>query len=246
MMRNAFIILCVSAAAFLLVDLREIIDRNEEIAAPALPAPGTSPVLPPALTEGVPEQPPGEIVTKPEILSAAMTFDLGPGGILMARGTIDPGAAARFATEVAARGEYVKSISLDSPGGSIDDALAMSAEIRTRKLDTRVENGALCASSCPILLAGGTKRLAGETSVVGVHQVYNGSAERPTADEAMASAQTVTARVGRHLEAMGIKPGLWLHALETPPDRLYYLTPKEMTELALTTGPLDKPTAKKK
>jgi hypothetical protein len=34
---------------------------------------------------------------------------------------------------------------------------------------------------------------------------------------------------------MGIGNGLWIHALETPPDRLYYLTPQEMTEFKLTT-----------
>ena len=40
----------------------------------------------------------------------------------------------------------------------------------------------------------------------------------------------------RHLQEMWIEAGLWLHALETPPDRLYYLTPKEMTEFKLTTA----------
>lgn len=34
---------------------------------------------------------------------------------------------------------------------------------------------------------------------------------------------------------MGIKSGVWLHAMETPPDRLYYLTAEEMKGFALTT-----------
>jgi hypothetical protein len=34
---------------------------------------------------------------------------------------------------------------------------------------------------------------------------------------------------------MGVKSGVWLHALETPPDRLYYLTPEEMKAFALVT-----------
>jgi hypothetical protein len=51
----------------------------------------------------------------------------------------------------------------------------------------------------------------------------------------MSDAQKTTADVSRHLEQMGIKSGVWLHALETPPDRLYYLTPQEMKQFALTT-----------
>ena len=37
---------------------------------------------------------------------------------------------------------------------------------------------------------------------------------------------------------MGIGSGLWLHALETPPDRLYYLTEKEMADFRLVTQPI--------
>ena len=48
-----------------------------------------------------------------------MRFELLPGGILQAEGSIDVGAAERFAKEVAARGEYVKAVSLNSPGGSV-------------------------------------------------------------------------------------------------------------------------------
>jgi hypothetical protein len=49
----------------------------------------------------------------------------------------------------------------------------------------------------------------------------------------MSEAQRTTADVTRHLDEMGIKPGLWIHAMETPPDRLYYLSLDEMKEFAL-------------
>lgn len=237
LMRNAFFALLAAAAVFVLIDFREISASNAELPGYDPMQPGTVPVLPPALTEGSPADTPFEVTTDREILKQAIRFDLRPGGILSAEGSIDPGAASRFAAEIEARGEYVKSIALNSPGGSVDDALAMSALIRDKKLGTSVAGGALCASSCPIVFAGGETRKAAEGAVVGVHQVFNGSAQRPTPEEAMSSAQTITARVGRHLETMGIKPGLWLHALETPPDRLYYLTPEEMRDLSLTTEP---------
>ncbi|TWF53048.1 ATP-dependent Clp protease proteolytic subunit [Neorhizobium alkalisoli] len=233
-MRGAFYILLASSVVFLVNDVREIASANTDL--PAYdPLREDQPVLPPALTEGVPAAPPVKPSTPAEVLRKPMTFELGSGGVMKAEGAIEPGAAERFATEIEARGEYVKVILLNSPGGSVSDAIAMSKLIRQKKLDTKVASKGLCASSCPIVFAGGVKRVAEKDAVIGVHQVFNGGKARPTADEAMSGAQATTARVARHLQDMGIAPGLWLHALETPPDRLYYLTPKEMAEFKLTT-----------
>ena len=65
-------------------------------------------------------------------------------------------------------------------------------------------------------------------------------AELPTgiraAGEAMSDAQKTTAMITRHLTKMGVDPALWLHALETPPDRLYYLSPDELVTYRLVTA----------
>jgi hypothetical protein len=237
LMRCVFYALIAASATFLVIDMREITAANAEL--PGFdPMHEDQPVLPPALTDGRPAAPPVEPASPSEVLRQPIEFDLKPGGILLAEGTIEPGAAARFAQEIEARGEYVNTVQLNSPGGSVDDAIAMSKLIREKKLQTRVNARALCASSCPIVFAGGAERLAEKDAVIGVHQVFNGSRERPSAEQAMSSAQSTTARVARHLEEMGIGSGLWLHALETPPDRLYYLTEKEMTDFKLVTKPL--------
>ncbi|MGK9054694.1 hypothetical protein [Neorhizobium petrolearium] len=242
LMRGAFYILLSAAAVFLLIDVRDITAMNAAL--PGYdPAHEDQPVLPPALTEGVPAAPPVQPASPKEVLRQPVKFELVSGGVLLAEGTIEPGAAERFAKEIEARGEYVKTVALNSPGGSVDDAIAMSKLIREKKLDTKVASKALCASSCPIVFAGGVGRTAEKDAVVGVHQVFNGSRERPTAEQAMAAAQATTARVARHLDRMGIGAGLWINALETPPDRLYYLTPKEMADFKLTTEPVA--TAKK-
>lgn len=243
LMRGAFYILLSAAAVFLLIDVRDITEMNAAL--PGYdPMHEDQPVLPPALTDGVPNAPPVQPASPGEVLRQPIRFELIPGGVLLAEGSIDPGAAGRFAQEIEARGEYVKTVSLNSPGGSVDDAIAMSKLIREKKLDTKVASKALCASSCPIIFAGGVGRMAEKDAVIGVHQVFNGSRDRPSAEQAMASAQATTARVARHLDAMGIGAGLWINALETPPDRLYYLTSKEMADFKLTTEPVA--TAKKK
>jgi hypothetical protein len=239
-MRCAFYLLLAASSIFIVTDVREMLAANTDL--PSFdPMHESEPVLPPALTDGRPSSPPVEPASPSEVLRQRMTFDLKPGGVLMAEGTIDPGAGARFQKEIEARGEYVKVVQLNSPGGSVDDALAMSTLIRKRMLSTKVAAKALCASSCPIVFSGGVQRIAEKDAIIGVHQVFNGSRERPSAEQAMSSAQSMTARVARHLEQMGIGSGLWLHALETPPDRLYYLTEREMTEFKLVTQPVRAP-----
>lgn len=243
LMRGAFYVLLSAAVVFLVVDIRDMTTMNAAL--PGFdPMHEGQPVLPPALTDGVPAAPPVQPASPKEVLQKPMTFELTTGGVLLAEGTIDPGAAARFSKEIETRGEYVMTVTLNSPGGSVDDALAMSKLIRDRKLDAKVASKALCASSCPIVFAGGVRRSAEKDAVIGVHQVFNGSKDRPSAEQAMSAAQATTAKVARHLDQMGIAAGLWIHALETPPDRLYYLTPKEMTDFKLTTEPLA--TARKK
>lgn len=236
-LRWCFRTILAGSAVVLALDLREI--RQQENASWPVPelSPGsTAPVLPPALSDGEPEAPPFEIVTPPEILTQGASFDLAAGGVLAIEGAIDPGAAERFAAEIEARGEYVQTVRLNSPGGSVEDALSISQLIRDRGYATRVEDGNLCASSCPLILAGGTERQTGPEAVIGVHQVYGVGSTPPSPAEAMYSAQSTTARVTRHLVDMGVSSELWLHALETAPDRLYYLSPEEMAEYRLTTG----------
>ncbi|MER2534261.1 MAG: hypothetical protein ABTQ31_03755 [Rhizobiaceae bacterium] len=167
-----------------------------------------------------------------------ISFTLAGGGVLLARGTIDQGASARFAEEIAALGHRITTISLDSPGGSLDDAMAMATLIRRNGLRTEVADGALCASSCPLVLAGGVARAVGRTAAIGVHQFYPGRGTRLAPDQAMADAQATAARIARHLAGMGVDPALWLHALDTPPETLYYLSAAELSRYRLVTGPL--------
>ena len=47
-----------------------------------------------------------------------------------------------------------------------------------------------------------------------------------------------TARISRHLIDMGIDPVLWLHALDTPPQALYYFSAAEMAKYRLVTAPV--------
>jgi hypothetical protein len=231
--RWVFRLMLVIAAGVLALDFQAI--RSH---APSLPEENSSGVapLPPALSDGEPPAPPAEITTDAELLRQPVRFSLQPGGTLLARGAFDPGSAERFAAEIAARGEYVERVALDSPGGSVEDAIAIGRLIREKGFATHVAEGALCASSCPLAMAGGTERTAEPDAVIGVHQIYGASAAGLGAAEAMSSAQETTARIVRYLGEMGIAQGLWLRALETPPDRLHYLTAEDLAEVDLVSA----------
>ena len=168
---------------------------------------------------------------------AKMTFDLTGGGRLMATGAIAPGTARAFAAEIEKRGGYVKTVVLHSPGGSVQDALKMGKLIREKKFNTEVENGSYCASSCPLVFAGGVERIAAPKAAVGVHQIF--AAATPagaTVGDGMSNAQRVSAECQRYLRDMGVDSQVWVHAMETPKDELFYFKPDEMLALKLATN----------
>jgi len=170
-------------------------------------------------------------------LREKMSFDLTADGRLMATGSILPGIAEDFAAEVAKRGSYIKTIVLQSPGGSVQDALAMGRLIRQKNFNTEVEAGKYCASSCPLVFAGGVERRAGEKSALGVHQVFTPSRENTQGRDGMEDAQRISAECQKYLRDMGVDLGVWVHAMETPKDELYYFKPDELVSLKLATEP---------
>ncbi|WP_342641651.1 hypothetical protein [Rhodoligotrophos ferricapiens] len=174
-------------------------------------------------------------------LQQPMVIELVANGRLEATGTIVPGTAERFRAEIEKRGDYVKAVVLNSPGGSVQDALAMGRIIRERKLNTRVEARGYCASSCPLVLAGGVERSVEQGASVGVHQIFAvpTNAGAPAVGMAAADfgrAQQISAECQRHLVDMGVDPQVWIHAMETPPERIFYFTPQELTSLKLATS----------
>jgi hypothetical protein len=178
-------------------------------------------------------------------MAKPMTFELVSGGKLMATGTITPGISEGFAAEISRRGDYIKTVVLNSPGGSVADALTMGRLIREKKFATEVEAGKYCASSCPLVFAGGAERRAGDKAVIGVHQVAAviSVASRAPRDE-MSVAQKISARCQRYLGDMGVSPQVWVHAMETPHEKLFVFKPDELKALNMVTmGPAAAPTS---
>lgn len=176
-------------------------------------------------------------------MAKPMTFELVGGGKLIAAGTITPGIFDAFAAEVAKRGDYIKTVVLNSPGGSVADALAMGRLIRERNFTTEIEPGKYCASSCPLVFAGGVERRVGDKAIVGVHQVAALGATSGLPRDEMNVAQNISARCQRYLGDMGVNLQVWVHAMETPHDKLFVFKPDELKSLNLATAAAVVPSA---
>jgi hypothetical protein len=233
-------------------DLAERMQDQVRTAPTLLPgeAPDVQPFLPSVRREVDPpgDKRPGRTPT--EDLRKPMVIELVAGGRLEATGAITPGTADRFKAEIDKRSDYVKTVVLNSPGGSVQDALAIARLIRDKGLDTEVDAKGLCASSCPLVFAGGVRRIAEKGAAIGVHQVFAITpVNAPSAlkrDDGFAEAQRVSAECQRHLVAMGVDPRVWIHAMETPPERMFYFTPEELVSLKLASGAASPPAAAKR
>jgi hypothetical protein len=209
-------------------------DPNNE-ASISEPGGDPSPSLLPSL---MPSISPGRKIAFPKLsgkLNEKITFELLGDGKLYATGMIYVGAFDAFKAEVDKRGGYVKTIVLNSTGGSVNDALAIGRLIREKKFATEVESNGYCASSCPLVFAGGVERRAGDKSVIGVHQAFTPGDTGLDGSRGMAEAQRISAQCQKYLSEMGVDLNLWVHAMETPKDQLYFLKPDELISLKLAT-----------
>ena len=229
LMRSVFYALLAGVVITILLDYRTLALGDQAVLMPQT----ARPILPaanPAEDDGG-TQP--KVETPAEQLRDPLAITLQSGGVLLLRGTIEPGSADRFASEITRIGEYVKRVELDSPGGSVEDALAIAMLVRDRDFATHVGSGRLCASSCPLILAGGKNRSADEGAAIGVHQIFSSAGDQTPSREAVASTQRTTAKITRNLAEWNVDPALWLHALDTPPERLYYLSREELQRYRL-------------
>lgn len=149
------------------------------------------------------------------------------------RGNILAGDAARIVPAIE-RAPPV-SLALNSPGGSVFDALEIGRAIRAAGTHTTVGDGAICLSACPYLLAGGVERSVSPDAMVGVHQHYFGENTVLPAFMAVEDVQRGQAEVMEYLVEMDLDPLLMRHALATPPGEIYVLVEDELREYRVVT-----------
>ena len=151
---------------------------------------------------------------------------------LSAEGQIVPGSAKTFADAIANLKGRRLAILIHSPGGSVADAGAMGELIREKGLavavartliancpdaspkcpdgpGSAITGGAICASACVLVLAGGVERLAAPSARIGVHQITTLVSETEglahlKSTRKIYEQKGVDAAVEAYLDAMGV------------------------------------------
>ena len=216
------------AAAIVVIDLR----ANPAAPAPGLFAPEDGPGIRPYRPDMRPAEP-GTPAMRP--MPSALEFTEADETIRVT-GQIAVGDADRFVRWLDETRPDAATVSLDSSGGSVADALAIGRLIRGAGYDTVVDDGSVCFSACPYLLAGGAQRRVTAGGSVGVHQHYFGKNTLLPAFMAVSDVQRAQASVMDYLGEMGVDLRLMVHALRTAPEDINILSQPLMQELRLTTG----------
>jgi hypothetical protein len=210
--------------------------RSPEIDVPIAPGNQTRRFEPDRVTRDLPATPGFSVdETMPSRLEFTEAVEGLPEGAVLVNGTIADGDAERFADWLQQRPDLPVSIALNSPGGSVSDALAIGRLIRDRDLPVVIASGAVCFSACPYVLAGGRERAVSKTAFVGVHQHYFGENTYLPAFLLVSDIQSGQGEVMAFLGEMGIDPMMMAKALMTPPDDIYILLPEELEAFRLAT-----------
>ena len=173
---------------------------------PAMPGPGVNPDMPRRLvTESV---------------------DIDETNATRIMGAIAPGDGQRIAEELRRTRPIL--VLLDSPGGSVADALTVGRALREIEAETRLDDEAVCLSACPYMFVGGVERAVSETARLGVHQHSFGESTILPAFLAVEDIQRGQAGVLRHLSEMGIDLRIMGPAMATSADEIYILTADEL------------------
>ncbi len=186
---------------------------------------------------------------------------------LSAEGRIGPGSA----TDLAEALERLKGrrlpILIHSPGGSVADAMAMGELIRARGLAVAVARtlitdcperaprcpsgpgraitgGAMCASACVLVLAGGVERLIGPAPLIGVHQITTLVRETEglahlTSTRKVYEQLDADAAVSAYLNVMGVGDPVMALMRKTPAASVRWLSLADLKASHLATEALD-------
>lgn len=185
------------------------------------------------------------------LLSAAF------GKVIEIRGVIEQGDAEKLIQFIEVNGlmdcaspgycPYNNVISLNSPGGSLPEALRIAEYVRDYSFVTLLAENAECASACSLIyLSGATnfegffypRRLAHETARLGLHQPYMKIPERSyNATEVSRVVEIINVSLNKVVELFAtarIDLPILQQMYATGPEGMYYLSVPELNTLGMT------------
>ena len=167
-------------------------------------------------------------------------------------GVIEKGDTDRLKVLVAASGfseciaeglcPYNNTISLNSPGGNLVEALKLGEFIAAQNFATLIAKGAVCESACALTFLGGytnyegfffPRRYVHETATLGIHRPYFRLPERTYSSEEVGNIVEIVNSGVTHATSYLLKVGIGLGLLErmydTPGTDMYRMSNLEMS-----------------
>jgi Sel1 repeat len=128
-------------------------------------------------------------------------------------------------------GRLFSGVRLNSPGGSLLEAVKLAELIRRAKISTIVAIGSKCASACFVAFAAGTEKFVSYSGFVGVH----GASDKLDHETVESGAATVS--MARIVKELGVPASIIGKMVVTPPEELVWLTPDDLRSMgAVLTG----------
>lgn len=123
-------------------------------------------------------------------------------------------------------------VALDSPGGSVSAAIAIGQAIRAANpASVTVQDSASCVSACVLLLAGGvTRSVSGK---VGIHRPFIEDDSAFTVAGQKRTYLDIEKSIKAYLTSVNVPPSLYDIMFRIPPEKVRYLTDREMQEFNL-------------
>ncbi|MCC8964664.1 hypothetical protein H8A95_20675 [Bradyrhizobium sp. Pear76] len=116
----------------------------------------------------------------------------------------------------------ISAVRLDSPGGSLAEAVQLANLIHRAKLPTIVAAGSRCASACFIVFAAGNEKFASYDAAIGVHGVSDKFGHET------AQTEEATIAMGRIASGFGVPPRIIGRMVTTHAHDIAWLTPSEL------------------
>jgi hypothetical protein len=122
------------------------------------------------------------------------------------------------------------SVTFDSPGGSVREALIIGRAMRKHRVWASVGGDAICASSCVLAFVGAAHRRYGK---LGVHRPFFEDARGLAAGDIDASWRQLDRDIREYLQEMNVSPMLGDLMIATPPEKVRWLTYDEQEDLRI-------------
>jgi hypothetical protein len=119
-----------------------------------------------------------------------------------------------------------------SKGGRLLAGIRIGAQIRAKRFNTVVPDGAQCASACALAWLGGVRRFVGESSSVGFHTAYILKTAGP------AESGPGNAILGAYLNQLGLSEEAILYITHAAPTSVQWMSLEEAAEYGIAVAKL--------